>query len=198
MRLLPLFALALIVTFAACDRKTAQQAPPAQTAAPSPEAMAPGHGGTANAAGGIRWTPPSTWGLHPPRQMRVATYMIPGATGGNDGGECAVFFFGTGQGGDTEANIARWASQFKESPTPEKSTRTAGGMNVTMVRIAGTYLAPSGPMMESQGSFDNYRLLGAIVDAPEGAVFFKLTGPSATVAAAEKDFDSMIGSIQKQ
>ena len=52
--------------------------------------------------------------------------------------------------------------------------------------------------MESQGSFDNYRLLGAIVDAPEGAVFFKLTGPSATVAAAEKDFDSMISSIQKQ
>jgi hypothetical protein len=130
--------------------------------------------------------------------MRVATYIVPSAEGSAEGGECAVFFFGSGQGGDTEANIARWASQFKDSPKPGRTTREVNGMRVSLVNIAGTYLAPSGPMMESQGSFADYRLLGAIVDAPEGAVFFKMTGPAKTIGAAEKEFDQLVGSITKQ
>lgn len=202
MRRLPLVVLILAATIAACDRgKTPpQQAQPqVQQPAGDPQALAPSHGeASANAAAGVRWTPPSRWGMHPPRQMRVATYMIPSPAGEADGGECAVFFFGTGQGGDTEANIGRWASQFKENPKPERSSREVNGLSVTIVKLAGTYLAPSGPMMESSGSFADYRLLGAIVDAPEGPVFFKLTGPAKTVAGAEKEFDDMVASIVKQ
>jgi hypothetical protein len=63
------------------------------------------------------------------------------------------------------------------------------------VDIKGTYLNPGGGMMQSQGEKPDYRLLGAIVEAPQGNVFFKLTGPAATVAAAEADFDALLASI---
>ena len=79
----------------------------------------------------------------------------------------------------------------------EKSSREVSGMKVTLVKISGTYLAPGGPMMQSQGKKENYRLLGAIVEGPEGSVFFKFTGPSATVAAAEESFNGMISSLAK-
>jgi hypothetical protein len=52
-------------------------------------------------------------------------------------------------------------------------------------------------MMQSQGSRPNYRLLGAIVEAPGGLVFFKCTGPAATMSAAEKGFEALIASLRK-
>jgi hypothetical protein len=71
-------------------------------------------------------------------------------------------------------------------------------MRVTRTEIAGTYLAPGGPMMQSTGKKTGYRLLGAIVEAPEGNVFFKLTGPAATVGGALADFDALVGSMRKK
>ena len=41
------------------------------------------------------------------------------------------------------------------------------------------------------------RLLGAIIEAPGGAVFVKLTGPAATVAAAQDGFEALLGSIAR-
>ena len=52
-------------------------------------------------------------------------------------------------------------------------------------------------MMQSQGKKPGYRLLGAIVEAPNGMVFFKCTGPAATISKAQADFDRMIGSLAK-
>jgi hypothetical protein len=130
--------------------------------------------------------------------MRVATYSVPAAEGDAEGGECAVFYFGTGQGGDVNSNIERWGSQFESAAKAVKTTMQVSGMNVTRVQISGTYLAPAGPMMESQGKKENYRLLGAIVEAPEGMVFFKFTGPAKTIAAADTEFDALIGSASKK
>jgi hypothetical protein len=128
--------------------------------------------------------------------MRVATYDVPAAKGA-DPAECAVFYFGQGQGGGVDANVQRWAGQFKEKPTPERERRTISGLTVTRVDIHGTYLNPGGSMMQSRGERPDYRLVGAIVEAPQGSVFFKLTGPAATVAAAEAAFDSLLASIAR-
>jgi hypothetical protein len=128
--------------------------------------------------------------------MRVATYAIPGAAGA-EAGECGVYYFGKGQGGTVDENVARWAQQFSGAPRPTRSDRTVAGLRVHRVDLAGTYLAPGGPMMQSQGSKPNYRLLGAIVEAPGGLVFFKCTGPVATMAAAEKAFNALIASLTK-
>jgi hypothetical protein len=129
--------------------------------------------------------------------MRVATYSVPAVSGDPEDGECAVFFFGSGQGGDVAMNIDRWAGQFEENPKPVRSSRKVNNLNVTVVSLSGTYLAPGGPMMQSTGSKPNFKLLGAIVEGPEGAVFFKFTGPTKTVAAAEAEFNSLVSSIVK-
>jgi hypothetical protein len=81
--------------------------------------------------------------------------------------------------------------------TMERSSRDVNGMKVTLVKVSGTYLAPSGPMMQSQGKKENYRLLGAIVEGPEGSVFFKFTGPANTISAAEESFNTLISSLTK-
>jgi hypothetical protein len=162
-------------------------APGAAPAAP----VAPG------AAGGIQWTVPARWTSSAGSTMRVATYAVPAAKGGEPG-ECAVFFFGRGQGGGVEDNVARWGKQFEGTPVPKRTTATVAGMQVTRAEVAGTYLAPGGPMMQSTGKKAGYRLLGAIVEAPEGNVFFKLTGPATTVAAAQADFDALVASLRKK
>lgn len=152
---------------------------------------------SANEAGGIVWSYPSAWTKAPARPMRVATYTVPAMEGDPEAGECAIFYFGPGQGGDVAANIDRWVTQFENAGQPEKTTLKVDGMNVTRVQISGTYLAPGGAMMESQGKKANYLLLGAIVEAPGGSVFFKFTGPQKTVAGAEAGFDAMIQSVSK-
>jgi len=151
----------------------------------------------AAAAGGIAWKVPARWTAGAGSAMRVATYAVPAAPGAEKG-ECAVFFFGPGQGGGVEDNVARWGKQFEGAPTPQRSTQTVAGLHVTRAAVAGSYLAPGGPMMQSTGKKAGYRLLGAIVEAPQGNVFFKLTGPAPTVAAAQADFDSLVASIHKQ
>ncbi len=149
------------------------------------------------AAAGIRWTVPARWTAGGGSAMRVATYAVPAAKGA-EAGECAVFFFGTGQGGGVDDNVARWAKQFEGAPAPKRTTATVGGMRVTRAEVIGTYLAPGGPAMQSTGKRPGYRLLGAIVEAPEGNVFFKLTGPAATVDAAQAELDALVASIRKK
>ena len=114
-----------------------------------------------------------------------------------EAGEVAVFFFGPGQGGSVDANVERWSRQFEGPPKPERSQKRVNDLAITIVRLAGTYLAPGGPMMQSQGKRPDYRLTGVIVEAPEGLVFFKLTGPAATVGAAQADFDALVASLAK-
>lgn len=196
---IPFVAVSLLV--AACNRNQHQEPAPKELQSGQEPQMPEGHpdissmsGG--NSVAGVTWTVPSRWSNGPMKQMRVATYNIPPAGGDAEGGECGVFFFGGGQGGDVQMNIDRWVGQF-ENARPEQSSKEVNGMKVTLVKIAGTYLAPSGPMMQSSGKKENYRLLGAIVAAPEGSVFFKLTGPAKTVASAEGDFNALVASLKK-
>ncbi len=161
--------------------------------APLAAAPAPARSGT---AGGIRWTVPARWSIGAGSAMRVATYAVPG-TKVAGAAECAVFFFGPGQGGSVDANVERWGRQFEGTPSPVRTTETVAGLRVTRAQVSGTYLAPGGPMMQSTGKKPGEKLLGAIVEAPEGNVFFKLTGPTATVTAVKADFDAMIASIRK-
>jgi len=146
---------------------------------------------------GVQWTVPARWTPQGERPMRAATYSTPAESGDAEGAECGVFYFGADAGGSVEPNIERWYSQFEGASSPSRSTKEVNGLNVTLVQIAGAFLAPAGPMMAPTGKKDNFRLLGAIVQGPQGSVFFKLTGPAKTVAAAEKEFDAMVQSLAK-
>lgn len=157
----------------------------------------------AQGAGGLTWSAPKAWEPQGARAMRVATYRIPPAKGDAEPGELAIFYFGQGQGGGVDANVKRWVGQFQKpdgSPVAEKDTarkkESVNGLPVTTVDVKGTY-AGGGPMMGPSTPKPGYRLLGAIIEGPEGAVFFKLTGPEKTVAAAEKPLRKMLQSVRK-
>jgi hypothetical protein len=154
-------------------------------------------GSASNAIAGVKWSVPKRWVIQGPREMRVATYTVPAAEGDTEQGECAVFYFGNDAGGSVDANIDRWVGQFEATGIPARSEREIGGMKATLVQIAGAYLAPAGPMMQSTGKKENYRLLGAIVQGPQGSVFFKCTGPARTLTAAEGEFMAMVESLTK-
>jgi hypothetical protein len=127
--------------------------------------------------------------------MRAATYIVPAAKGDSEGAECAVF---VNLGGGVQANITRWIGQFETTDgAPNQKSETINGLQVTTVDVSGTFKG-GGPMMgQSSGPKAGYRLLGAIVEGPEGDVFFKLTGPAKTVAAAHDDFKAMLKSLKK-
>ena len=152
----------------------------------------------ADSAAGVHWAPPATWKPQAQRPMRAATYDVPAAPGDSEGAECAVFYFGAGQGGGVQANIDRWLGQFQEKPAtpPQAHKRTVANMSVTTIEHGGTFLA-GGPMQTNKTAKAGYQMVGVIVEAPEGNVFFKLTGPAKTVKAARLSFDKMIGFLKK-
>ncbi|MCP3105186.1 hypothetical protein LZ198_40590 [Myxococcus sp. K15C18031901] len=158
---------------------------------------------SAEEAGGLTWTAPTEWAAQGERPMRAATYKVPAAKGDTEGAELAVFYFGQGQGGAVDANVKRWLGQFQtaDGKPVDKAAKTKaeklGGLPVTTVDVKGTYTG-GGPMMGPSTPKPGYRLLGAIVEGPEGAVFFKLTGPEKTVAASEKSFRKLLESVKKK
>lgn len=142
----------------------------------------------------LRWTDPPGWrSERPASSMRRAQYAVPGAAGD---GELAVFFFGIGQGGDIDENLRRWHGQFERTEAPPtRESRNVGTLRVTVTAASGRFntgsmgAGPTGPR-------DDWSLLGAIVETPQGPWFFKLTGPRATLAAARPAFDAMIASMR--
>ena len=160
---------------------------------PSPESLTPD---AALVASGIKWQAPKAWREGGPRPMRLATYFY-GGPDPETTAECAVFHFGPGMGGGIDDNIERWVGQFEGSPNYARRVLTERGMKVTRVEIAGTFLAPDSEM-QSQGKRPSWKLLGAIVEGPQGAVFFKFTGPAAVIGRATRDFDGLLASLEKR
>jgi hypothetical protein len=221
-----LFSLALLLTACASSSNEAAQnqpsAPPQAAATSTPSSssvLAVGHDSAAPATSaasatsasstemtvsqvGVTWTAPSRWKNNPGAgsSMRVATYIIPAAAGDSEGAECAVF---KGIGGGVAANIKRWIDQFEQpdgsssDSKAKQKTETINGLNVTTVDVTGTF--KGGGMMTGQPTTQKpgYRLLGAIIEAPQGEIFFKLTGPEKTIAAAQSEFQSLLKSVKK-
>jgi hypothetical protein len=158
----------------------------------------------AESVAGLKWTAPAGWKSEAPRPMRAATYTLPPVEGDSAGAECAVYFFGPGQGGSVEANLDRWKGQITGpdgKPAPAKiSKRTIRQLPMTTIDTSGDYSGMGGPTMTptSRSVAKNYRLLGAIIEGPEGTVFVKLTGPAKTVAARRAEFEQLLGSFVKE
>jgi hypothetical protein len=144
---------------------------------------------------GARFDRPVGWKFDTPSSsMRLAEASIPGP-----GGDAllTVFFFGEGGGGGTEANLQRWAGQIvaDAGTEPVRNAFGVGGYSVATIAVEGT-LQPSrmggGPAEPTPDS----RLIGAVVEGTGGPWFFKITGPAASVSAAEPAFDAMLRSVR--
>jgi hypothetical protein len=149
----------------------------------------------ADSGAGMQWTMPATWKAEAERPMRLATYTVA------PGGDCGVYYFGAGQGGSVQANLDRWIGQFQQQDgQPSKAAakvakQTIHGLQVTTVDVAGAYTGMGGPTASPGPAMPGYRLLGAIVEGPQGSIFFKFTGPARTVGANKAAFDKMLASL---
>ncbi|MCP4654648.1 MAG: hypothetical protein GY856_04420 [bacterium] len=157
--------------------------------------------GSGTGATGMAWTKPESWVAETPSSaMRRAQYRVSGPGGD---GECVVYYFGPGQGGDARANVARWAGQFtladgrSGTEAAEIETLDVNGVPVTLVQVAGTYSGGMTMTGRAQGgSRSNSMLLGAIAEGADANWFFKLTGPEATLREHQDAFDQMIRSLK--
>lgn len=156
----------------------------------------------AEAAAGLKWTAPADWKAERPQPMRVATYTVPPAAGDTLPGECAVYFFGAGQGGSVQANIDRWKSQFTTSDgkpaAAQTGTRNSRGLAITTIEVSGAYSGLGGPVAPAPHVVNGYRLLGAIVEGRGGNIFVKFTGPDKTVATNRAKFQELLASFQPE
>ena len=129
---------------------------------------------------------PENWQAEPPSSsMRIAQFRIP--TAGDDQIELAVT---SGIRGGVQANVNRWYGQF-QNPNGRDTTFVNNNMQISLVDIRGTFLG-----MEAEIGSENYQMLAAIVEAPDGHYFFKLTGPQETVSSLSNSFASFIGTIR--
>lgn len=155
----------------------------------------------AESVAGLRWTPPGGWKSSGTTSMRAATYPAMPAAGDREGAECAVYFFGAGQGGSIQANIDRWEAQFKGpagKPAAAKVAKLAiHGLAVTTIDVSGEYSGMGGPAATTPAIVPGYRLLGAVVEGPGGNVFLKFTGPAKTIAANQAKFQQLLDSFEK-
>ncbi len=155
----------------------------------------------AESAAGLRWTMPAGWRVEAVQSMRAATYSARPVPGDSARAECAIYFFGKGQGGSVADNLTRWKGQFtlpSGKPAPAATaTRTVRNLTVTTLDTAGAYSGLGGPM-GSAGTVPGYRLLAAIVEGPGGTIFVKFTGPERTIGANQLQFEQLLASFQSE
>ena len=137
--------------------------------------------------GGLTFTRPLEWTWVPVSSpMRKAQLKVPGAKA-DEAADVTFFHFGPNSGGDVQSNAQRWVNQF-HSPegTAKIENKEIGGAKVTLVTTEGTFTSgmPGGPTT----TLENYALLGAIIEHPEGNVFIKMTGPATLVKDSRQKF----------
>lgn len=183
-----------ILTFASvlmvsCD----QEEPVQQTAAPAQQ-PAQGHPGPMNttATTSLDYELPAEWTrTQPASPMRLDQATIPGEAGP---GELAVFFFGPGGGGGTEANLQRWIGQITTSAEPIRDSFDTDGLKITWIDATGT-INPSTMGMGPSEPQPNSRMFAAVVEGEGGPWFFKATGPEQTMADARDEFLEMLRNL---
>lgn len=174
-------------------------------------------GGTLKGAGGVALDgkevsiagvivkAPGVWKDFGPSGMRAASYAFGPARGDADSATVAVFYFGKQGGGAIEDNFARWLGQMAlpDGADPRQVARradgTADGMAFHHMEVAGAYngAAMGGGMGGGGGARAGYFMSAAVLEGPEGSVFFKLTGPEKTAREMNNAFLAMLQAARK-
>ena len=153
---------------------------------------------------GITYTPAVQWKDLGAADMKAASYSYGPLEKDKEPANLSVFFFGPNQGGTIEANEQRWIKQMSlpDGGDPAKAairyTMDVNGLPAHVLTLYGTFNeSMGGPMSQKTTPRENYRLIGVIVEAPQGNVFFKLTGPDYTAKIMVEAFMAMVKQIQK-
>ncbi len=130
--------------------------------------------------------------------MRLAEFTT--GTASVPGAEVIVYFFGPGQGGPVDANLARWKGQFTnpaggavyEKVTTDKS----GAFPLTLAEYRGTYARGVGNGSSAEAARPNHVLVAAVAETPKGTLFFQLFGPAAAVEAQRAAYVAFVKSLK--
>jgi hypothetical protein len=142
---------------------------------------------------------PAAWVPEKPvSSMRVLQDKVPGAQD-KEGAQFVVYYFGLGQGGSLEANVARWKSQFSRPGGGEVEpvvTKVEGSkMPATLVELRGSYARGMGMGQEGKVVPDQM-LLAAVVETPKGNLYPQLHGPAEVVAKERQSLVRFIKAIE--
>ncbi|MCZ6837520.1 MAG: hypothetical protein O7G85_17220 [Planctomycetota bacterium] len=142
---------------------------------------------------GLKAPMPETWMAVPiESSMQNVRFQVPGPEG-SDPAYLTVFHF-PGTGGSADANIIRWAGQFRTDEggpvEPIIDQFESNGLPVTLVELQGTYQGMGMP-----APAPNQLFLSGIVDAPVGRVFIRLVGPAETVEANREAYMKLLHEI---
>ena len=144
--------------------------------------------------GSISFLVPEGWVNEAPASaFRSAQFSLSGGDNSSDVGLMTVSM----AGGDVQANLSRWQGFFQGQPEVESDTRNIGGLQVSVVRMKGDYQG----MTEARGGggslMKSYMLMGAVIPIPGSrqSLFFKGTGPRATMEKWSESFETLIASL---
>ena len=136
---------------------------------------------------------PESWtGIRPSSSMRLMEFRLGGSA---DNANLAIF---KNIGGTIDNNLERWSGQFGYSLSDSEVNIRAeniNGMLVSIISITGTYTNTMAFSSATQPK-QNYRLLGAIADTPDGLYYFKLTGPNTVITSRIEEFTRFIQSLR--
>lgn len=145
--------------------------------------------------GSFRAIKPPSWFWTPPKsQIVTENYIVPSI----DTHEHAIFSvtqFGVGEGGLFKDNVTRYKSLFRSNDgAPVKPTYevvTVNGHDAIVAEFQGEYMG-----MGAAWHLKNHSLLVAEVSEPDGNIYFKLLGPSATVDAHRTSFFKVLETFE--
>ncbi len=140
-------------------------------------------------------TVPAGWtSRSPSSSMRLAEY----STGGT--AEVVVYFFGKGQGGPPDANLARWKSQFSNpsgGAVYESVTRDTGGLfPLTIAEYRGSYARGIGTGADADAARPDHILIAVVAETPRGTLFFQCFGPSAAVSTQRTAYMTFVRGLK--
>ena len=138
----------------------------------------------------IAFEAPKEWTKQEPAStMRKAQYQVPDKEAKAKPAELAVFYFGANSG-LLKANLERWAGQMGQ--VEPKAEVIEGNHKIHLVDLSGTYKGDA-----AAGPQDNFRMLAAVVEAPGGPWYFKITGPADTVGDWKDEYVKMLKAAKR-
>lgn len=151
---------------------------------------------------GYTATIPNGWTPRTPSSSRRLAEFVAGTPnpGAGLGAEVVVYFFGPGQGGSVDANLARWKSQFSNPDGGAVSERVthdkAGSFPLTIAEYRGTYARGIGMGSAPEQARTNHVLVAVVAETPKGTLFFQLFGPAAAVEAQRAAYVAFVQGLK--
>ena len=144
----------------------------------------------------LSWTVPEGWNFLPATEFRHVNFDF----GPNREGEVYLTLLPVNGGGGLLENLNRWRKQMDQPPLveadlPSQPTKMIFARPAPALDISGTFTGGSGPAMAPSPPKPNYRMIGAIFEAPGFLFTLKMTGPAALVAAHAEKFDAFCRSL---